>query len=263
MRFKTSDHVTLVYSDHGSGQPIILLAGFGVPKEIWRSQLPVLVGAGYRVISLDGRGHGHSERTLRGQSLSRRATDVHELVTKLGLQRPILVGHSLGAGTCFAYIAQFGEQSITAFVDVDQPPQLLNSKHWRYGMKPIKWLKWREYLARPWGYARFKAVDPTTAALVTAVETECPFQQLRMAPLLLDHLSQNWRPVVSELKRPYLMVAGRESPLFKPGFAAATAALSAYGHSVIVANAGHLVMAEQPAVFNRVLLAFLATLSVS
>lgn len=261
MRFITSDQVTLDYSDHGSGRPIVLLAGFGVPKEIWQAQVPVLVKAGYRVISLDGRGHGHSERSLRGQSLKRRATDVHELVTKLDLEQPILIGHSLGAGTCFAYIAQFGEQSITALIDVDQPPQALNTWHWHYGMKPIQWLKWRDYLARPWGVARYQAVDSTTDALVTAVESERPFQQLRMVPLLVDHLRHNWRPVVTELHRPYLIVAGAKSPLFKSSFAAVTAAMGAQGQAVVVPEAGHLVMAEQSVIFNRVLLTFLSQLS--
>ena len=258
MRFMTSDQVTLVYSDHGSGQAIILLAGFGVPKEIWQAQVPALVAAGYRVISLDGRSHGQSERALKGQSLRRRATDVHELVTNLEIKKPILVGHSLGAGTCFAYIAQFGEQSITAIVDVDQPPQVLNTRHWRYGMKPIRWKKWRDYLARPWGAARFKAVDQTTSALVTAAESERPFQQWAMAPLLLDHLRHNWRPVLAGLHRPCLIIAGAASPLFQPQFAEVTAQMTDQGTAVVIPEVGHLVMAEQSAAFNHVLLSFLA-----
>lgn len=262
MRFITSDGVTLVYSDHGSGQPIILLAGFGVPKEIWRVQVPVLVAAGYRVISLDSRGQGHSERTTKGQSLKRRATDVHELIQLLALKRPVLVGHSLGMGTCFAYLAKFGEQNIRAVVDVDQPPQALNSRQWHYGLKPLQWSVLPKYVQRPWGMARFKPVDHDTSALVTAIETECPFHQWQMAPSLFSHLTKNWRPTVAKLQCPLLLVAGGQSPLFKSAFAAATARLAANGQAVVIPAAGHLVMAEQSATFNRVLLAFLTELSV-
>lgn len=260
MRFMTSDGVTLVYSDHGSGQSIILLAGFGVPKEIWRVQVPVLVSAGYRVISLDSRGQGHSERTMKGQSLKRRATDVHELIQLLALQRPVLVGHSLGAGTCFAYLAKFGEQNIRAVVDVDQPPQALNSWQWQYGLKSLQWSVLPKYVQRPWGMARFKPVDYDTSALVTAIETECPFHQWQMAPSLVSHLTKNWRPTIAKLQCPLLLVAGGQSPLFKPAFAATTARLATHGQAVVIPAAGHLVMAEQSVAFNRVLLAFLSRL---
>lgn len=58
MRFITSDQVSLDYTDKGSGQPIVILTGFGGSKEIWHRQVSVLLDAGYRVINLDGRCRG-------------------------------------------------------------------------------------------------------------------------------------------------------------------------------------------------------------
>ncbi|BDZ29616.1 alpha/beta hydrolase [Lactiplantibacillus sp. WILCCON 0030] len=260
MRFITSDRVTLVYSDHGQGPAVVLLAGFGLAKEIWRAQIPVLVAAGYRVINLDSRGQGQSQRTQTGQSLKRRARDAHELMTFLGLQRPVLVGHSLGAATWFAFIAEFGDQEVRAIVDVDQPPRLLPAPGWSTGLKPLVWSKLPRYWQRPLGYAAFKAIDDDTAALIDATEIVAPFSSLSLLPLLIDHLDHDWRQVVRQLQVPLLIIAGAESPLFKPEFAAITAQMTAAGTSVVIPQAGHLVMAEQATEFNRILLTFLTNL---
>jgi peroxiredoxin len=64
--------------------------------------------------------------------------------------------------------------------------------------------------------------------------------------------------VIADLQCPILFVAGGESPYFDPKFASTAAALAPFGQAKVIADSGHIVMAEQSAAFNQALLTFLA-----
>ncbi|GAA2490269.1 alpha/beta hydrolase [Streptomyces gobitricini] len=78
------------YTVHGSGRPVVLVAGAGGTGRIWEHhQVPALTAAGHRVITF---GHGTG-----GCSAGELAAGVRDVVTALGLPPCPLVGHSLGA----------------------------------------------------------------------------------------------------------------------------------------------------------------------
>ena len=52
--------VELYYTDHGTGQPVVLIHGWPLSGRSWEAQEPALVEAGYRVITYDRRGFGQS-----------------------------------------------------------------------------------------------------------------------------------------------------------------------------------------------------------
>ena len=153
MKFKTSDHVVLDYTDEGQGQPIVILTGFGGAKAIWRSQVGVLIAAGYRVINVDSRNHGLSMHTDKGLQISRLAMDVYELMQALQLQQPIVMGNSMGAAIWFAYVSLFGDDGLKAVIDVDQSPKMLNTPDWSYGFKDVIWADFPEFFYQPLGSA--------------------------------------------------------------------------------------------------------------
>ncbi|RRK10923.1 alpha/beta hydrolase [Lactiplantibacillus garii] len=260
MKFLTSDGIQLDYTDEGSGQPVVILTGFGGSKAIWHAQIPVLVQAGYRVINLDGRCQGLSEHTAKGPRMSRRAIDAHELIKKLGLERPILLGNSMGASTWFAYLSLYGDQYVRAVIDVDQTPKMINTPQWPYGFKKVQWRDFPDYFKLPLGRSTYKHIDDDTYDQVKAVEAQAPFDAGLMLPLLINHAFQDWRDVVAQITVPFLIIAGEKSPYFNPAFAAVTAKMAQNGQSVIIPAAGHIVMAEQSAAFNEQLLNFLKAL---
>ncbi|MFB9769178.1 alpha/beta fold hydrolase [Lactiplantibacillus modestisalitolerans] len=260
MQFTTSDQVTLDYTDEGSGQPIVILTGFGGSKEIWRAQIPVLLRAGYRVINIDARCQGLSQHTAKGLRLSRHAIDAHELMVARDVQQPILLGNSMGASTWFAYLSLYGNAGIRAVIDVDQTPKMINTPDWPYGFKKVEWRDFPDYFKKPLGHSTFKKIDDATYAAVKAVEKQAPFDGALTLPLLINHAFQDWRDVISALSMPFLIIAGARSPYFNADFAAVTAKMAAAGQSVVVPDAGHIVMAEQSGAFNRVLMEFLKAL---
>ncbi|MFD0898721.1 alpha/beta fold hydrolase [Loigolactobacillus binensis] len=258
MKFTTKDQVTLDYTDQGSGQPVVILTGLGGVKELWRQQISALLTAGYRVVNFDCRNQGQSEHTAKGLRISRHAQDLAELLAALQLENVILLGNSMGAATIFAYASLYGSQHIAKIIDVDQPPQMINTADWPYGFKQLTWDNFYPYVQQPLGRSTFKHIDDETYQLMRPIKQQYPYDAKLNVPFLIDHATQNWRDVVADLQCPILFVAGAKSPYFDPLFASAAAALAPLGQAQVIAAAGHIVMAEQPAAFNQVLLTFLA-----
>ena len=81
----------------GSGQALALLHGLASNARIWDGVAPRLVGAGLRVVALDLRGHGDSDQPGSGYDFGQVGRDLQAALAALGLDRPVLVGHSWGA----------------------------------------------------------------------------------------------------------------------------------------------------------------------
>jgi len=87
------------YASYGTGAPVMLLHGGLGNSGNWGYQVPALVGAGYRAIVIDSRGHGRSTRDEQPYSYELMARDVSSLMDVLGLAKAALVGWSDGACT--------------------------------------------------------------------------------------------------------------------------------------------------------------------
>jgi pimeloyl-ACP methyl ester carboxylesterase len=88
----------LHYSDRGEGTPIVLIHGNAVTGSDWNvSGVADLLLRTCRVIIFDRPGFGHSERP-RGKlwTAIRQADLIHDALLQLGVERPVVVGHSLG-----------------------------------------------------------------------------------------------------------------------------------------------------------------------
>jgi pimeloyl-ACP methyl ester carboxylesterase len=106
MRFFNSNGVSIAYIDvpphEGEGDPVLLIHGFASNHAVnWLNTLWVktLTGAGYRVIALDNRGHGESEKLYDPEAYhsDRMAEDASRLLDHLGIERADVMGYSMGA----------------------------------------------------------------------------------------------------------------------------------------------------------------------
>jgi pimeloyl-ACP methyl ester carboxylesterase len=91
--------------DVGQGPAVVLVHGFGLSLGSF-SELQRALRPHHRVIAYDQRGFGRSERPAGEYGTARHARDLALLVQRLGLQRPVLVGHSYGAGVALAAARQ-------------------------------------------------------------------------------------------------------------------------------------------------------------
>jgi pimeloyl-ACP methyl ester carboxylesterase len=89
--------INLYYETHGAGRPLILLHGGLGSGEMFGPLLPALA-EGHQVIAVDLQGHGRTADIDRPISTSRMADDIAALIDFIGLDRPDLMGYSLGGG---------------------------------------------------------------------------------------------------------------------------------------------------------------------
>lgn len=115
--------VRLHYQEQGTGDPVLLLHGLGSSARDWEHQLPALA-AHYRVIAVDLRGHGSSERTQGPFSVAQFAGDVAALMDRLQLPTAHLVGISMGGMVGFQ-LAVDAPARVRSLVAINAGPELV------------------------------------------------------------------------------------------------------------------------------------------
>jgi len=96
--------VRLAYVEHGSpdGIPLVLLHGV---TDSWRSFEPVLahLPASLHAFAISQRGHGDSSRPDEGYTFADMAGDLAAFIDALAIERPVVVGHSMGASVAMRF----------------------------------------------------------------------------------------------------------------------------------------------------------------
>jgi len=105
----------LAYESQGSGEPLVFIHGLTFDRTTWHPITGRLAGE-FRCVAVDLPGHGDSDGPPR--PLDETAAAIHRLLDELGIERPVVVGHSMGAALAGIYAAAY---PVRGFVDVDQP----------------------------------------------------------------------------------------------------------------------------------------------
>lgn len=101
--------VKLCYEINGEGYPLFLIHGFGAKKESWIAQVPEL-SKHFKVITLDNRGAGKSERPDAEYTMEVFADDINALMTYLGIEKANIAGWSLGGMIVQNFILKYPER---------------------------------------------------------------------------------------------------------------------------------------------------------
>ena len=114
----TGQATGLAYEVDGAGTPVVLLHGLTFDRRTWR---PIIEGLGgsVRSIAIDLPAHGESGGAPA--PLDDVAVQVHELLVSLGVEQPVVVGHSMMAGLACVYAAAYPTRGI---VMIDSGPHV-------------------------------------------------------------------------------------------------------------------------------------------
>ena len=105
--FADIDGTRVHYVDRGEGVPIVLIHGANGALQDFTATVFDELAADYRVIAIDRPGHGYSERPSNMVTLESQAAMLHELLGRLGVERPVVVGFSFGASVALAYALDY------------------------------------------------------------------------------------------------------------------------------------------------------------
>ncbi len=112
----TGEEVKLNYADYGKGQPVVLIHGWPLSKEMWEYQVGDLVNAGFRVIKYDRRGFGKSTKPWDGYDYDTLSDDLKAILEELDLRNAVLVGFSMGGGEVVRYLHRNGNDRVAKIV---------------------------------------------------------------------------------------------------------------------------------------------------
>jgi pimeloyl-ACP methyl ester carboxylesterase len=121
-RYALANGIRLHYVSGGpeSGPLVVLLHGWPQTWYTWRNVMPRLAHAGYRVVAVDYRGAGESEKPLGGYDKATMAADIRALVSQFGASKVNLVGRDIGVMVAYAYAAQWPSE-VAKLVMLDVP----------------------------------------------------------------------------------------------------------------------------------------------
>jgi non-heme chloroperoxidase len=108
-RVQVDEGVSLYVQDvgvDGASQTVVLVPGFGLHHGVWDGQVRALTERGVRVLCVDQRGHGLSDKPLHGYEIPRLAQDLLTVLDRLQVRDCVLVGWSFGGQVAFRAAAE-------------------------------------------------------------------------------------------------------------------------------------------------------------
>ncbi len=147
-QFFNHDGGTLAYDDHGTGPLVICVPSMGDVRGEYRLLAPHLLNAGYRVVTLDVRGHGESGVKWDDFSVGAVGSDILALIRHLNVGPAIVVGDSMAAGAAI-WAAAEAPDAVAALVLLGPVVRGRPAAWQRNLLFPL-------LFARPWGPAMWK-----------------------------------------------------------------------------------------------------------
>ena len=246
---RSRDGVSIRYHVEGVGEPaLVFVHGWSCDRSYWDAQVPYFARQ-HRVVTLDLAGHGQSGLSRRSYTVPAFAADVRAVVGALGLQRVVLVGHSMGGPVIVEAAQQMPDQvealvPVDIFFNVDQ--KLSTADRARF----IGTLE-RDFPVATRDFVTLGMFTPQSdPALVKRIADSMAARPARVgvsamrglwaydAAAALGRLSVPIRAINSDRRKTDLEAARRHAPQFD---------------AVFLHGTGHFLMLEDPEGFNRLL----------
>lgn len=250
----------LYYRELGQGQPLVILHGVFGSSDNWLTPSKILAGH-FHVFLLDQRNHGHSPHSPEFSN-KMMAEDLREFLQEHSLEKPVLMGHSMGGKVVMEFAATYQDQ-VDKLIVVDIAPKYYPPHHQKIleGLNAIHLDSLR---------SRQEADE-----ILSRFEPELGVRQF-----LLKNLYRNdegrfaWRinlPVINEkidnvgealsesshIDVPTLFVKGEKSRYIKEQDEELISKIFSDYRIETVAGAGHWVQAEKPKEFLETIMKFL------
>ncbi len=244
---------------------LVLLHGITDSGLCWPRVVKALAGE-YDMILPDARGHGLSEKPETGYAPQDHAADVAGLIRGLGLNRPVLIGHSMGAGVAATVAALYPD--LVSGVILEDPPWRPEHDEGTAEERAARAAEWRKEIIER------KAMAP--AALIAQRKREQPkwadeefadwiVAKQQVSPEVTQYITaarRPWREITAAIACPVLLITAdvAEGAIVTPEVAAEAVRLMPRGRTVHIAGAGHNIRRDQFEAYMTAVREFLAEL---
>jgi non-heme chloroperoxidase len=251
------------YESYGSGDSaVVLVHGWGMSLRLWDYTLPALTAAGYRVVALDHRGCGQSDKDFVDMGIEAIAGDVQALVRELGLQRVVLNGWSLGGAVVVAAAAGLGSTCSGLVLTCAATPAYLQKPDFPHGGTEEALAATLEAMAADRAAFLMALSEGVCAAEVSPSVTNWMWQIFMDAsPMAAQALAElgplDQRALLASLSAPILAFVGGRDEVVDPAVCRSVAQFNPGAEVMEFPDAGHAPFIEESARYNRELLQFL------
>jgi 3-oxoadipate enol-lactonase len=257
----TINGLDIHYEVEGQGPPIVFIHGLGATSNVWHAQRTTL-SKYYRAIVYDRSGSGRSQRARDSYSIEAWADELAGLLDHLAVPAAVVVGHSLGSMVAQRFAGKYAARTRAL---------VLAGGEDEFGAEEKKALTERARaieangliaVAGPWLTAVLSAAtreaNPALAGLVREMflSNDARTYALHCLALRDGAVRSNQRNILC----PTLLTVGDQDLVTPISWQRQIAAGIANSQIRIIPNTAHMTMLECPAVFNTVLMDFLATL---
>lgn len=271
--------VKVYVRDEGAGRPLVLLhGGPGLDGSLFFPALSPLAAEGVRLIAVDHRANGRSDAGDSARwTVPQMAADVEAVIAALGLERPIVMGHSFGSFVAQHHMAAHGSAAGYVLMGtVDSVEELARIGDRLAAFEPERL---REQVTRSW--AEEAAVE-TVAQAEQLWRDQLPFHaadpegdlvremqelagEIAFRPEVLRHFATGGeyglvdnRERLRHRQIPVLVLSGELDRTTPAASAHRLAQLLPDADEVVIPGAAHMVLHEQPEAALTALRAFLA-----
>lgn len=253
----------LAYDVQGEGPLVVCMPGMADVRSVYRFLAPALARAGYRVATIDLRGHGESDTSFTSYDDVAAASDLAALIRHLDAGPAVLVGNSMGAGAA-VLVAADDPEPVSAIVMLGPFVRDHPTSWFQRVMTSLM-------LRRPWGVAATGAFYTSLNAGTRPDDLRGHVDRIRTSlrrpgawPAFVATTTTSHAPVtprLAEVGVPTLVVMGEKDPDFRDPADEASyiaGALGGPGEVLMVPGAGHYPQAQRPDVVVPAVTSFLA-----
>ncbi len=229
--------------EYGSGEPaILIIPGITSPAITWEF-VAVELAPTARVIVLDVRGRGMSDKPTSGFTLRDYADDVSRVANSLGAQRLILLGHSMGARIAAAAMARYPD-SASATIIVDPPLTGPGRPPYPFALDVyVDAIRESQAGATADDMARYYPTWPRRELEIRA-QWLATCDETAVVETYENFHREDFFGLWAQVPPPVLFMSGADSPVVPAGSLAEIAAANDQAERVAIPNAGHMIPFE-------------------